>query len=144
MSVAFVYITSWSFFCAYSVLRVLKPIANHYDTGNYFPIVRRFPVSEHFLICTINLDIQSSYSLTSMIIPIISDQFQKKETKFVKFIPNSFSLSLSLYIYIYIYISSSSSSCRTGSTDIPGPLSPLFPIVRRLWQVFWTTSRILT
>ena len=33
-----------------------------------------------------------------------------------------------LYIYIYIiYIS----SCRAGSTDIPDPLSPLFPIVHR-------------
>ena len=39
---------------------------------------------------------------------------------------------------------SSSSSCRAGSTDIPDPLSPLFPIVHRLRQVFWTTSRILT
>ena len=38
----------------------------------------------------------------------------------------------------------SSSSCRAGSTDIPDPLSLLFPIVHRLWQVFWTTSRILT
>ena len=34
------------------------------------------------------------------------------------------------HIYIYIYISSSS-SCRTGSTDIPDPLSPLLPIVHR-------------
>ena len=39
---------------------------------------------------------------------------------------------------------SSSSSYRAGSTDIPDPLSPLFPIVHRLRQVFWTTSRILT
>ena len=39
--------------------------------------------------------------------------------------------------------SSSSSLCRAGSTDIPDPLSPLFPIVHRLWQVFWTTSHIL-
>ena len=44
----------------------------------------------------------------------------------------SLSLSLSLththtYIYINIYISSS--SYRTGSTDIPDPLSPLLPIV---------------
>ena len=38
----------------------------------------------------------------------------------------------------------SSSSCRTGSTDIPDPLSPLFPIVHRPRQVFRTTSRILT
>ena len=41
-------------------------------------------------------------------------------------------------------ISSPSSSCRAGSTDIPDPLSPLFPIVHRLRQVFRTTSRILT
>ena len=39
------------------------------------------------------------------------------------------SLSLSIYIYIYIYIYISSSSCRAGSTDIPDPLSPLFPIM---------------
>ena len=65
------------------------------------------------------------------------------------------------YIYIYIYIytrnsdkeslhknvfdaiiaSSSSSSCHAASTDIPDPLSPLLPIVHRLWQVFRATSR---
>ena len=28
--------------------------------------------------------------------------------------------------------------------DIPDPLSPLLPIIHRLWQVFWATSRILT
>ena len=38
----------------------------------------------------------------------------------------------------------SSSSCCAGNTDIPDPLSPLFPIVHRLRQVFWTTSCILT
>ena len=38
----------------------------------------------------------------------------------------------------------SSSSCRATSTDIPDPLSPLLPIVHRLWQVFRATSRILT
>ena len=43
----------------------------------------------------------------------------------------------------YTYVSSSS-SCHAGSTDIPDPLSPLSPIVHHLWQVFWTTSRILT
>ena len=42
------------------------------------------------------------------------------------------------------YWKSSSSSCRAGSTDIPDPLAPLFPIVHRLRQVFWTTSCILT
>ena len=47
-----------------------------------------------------------------------------------------------IYIHIYIYISSS--PCRAGSTNIPDPLSTLFPIVHRLRQVFWTTSRILT
>ena len=35
-----------------------------------------------------------------------------------------------------------SSSCRSASTDIPDPLSPLLPIVHRLWQVFRATSRI--
>ena len=40
-------------------------------------------------------------------------------------------------------VSSSSSSC-TASTDIPDPLSPLFPIVHHLWQVFRVTSLILT
>ena len=46
--------------------------------------------------------------------------------------------------HIMTMSSSSSSSCRAGSMDIPDPLSPLFPIVHRLRQVFWTTSRILT
>ena len=40
--------------------------------------------------------------------------------------------------------SSSSSSCRAARTDIPDPLSTLFPIVHRLWQVFRATSRSLT
>ena len=40
-----------------------------------------------------------------------------------------------VYIYIYIY-----TSCRAASTDIPDPLSPLLPIVHRLWQVFRATS----
>ena len=33
-----------------------------------------------------------------------------------------------------LYISSS--SCRAGSTDIPDPLSPLFPIVHRLIYIY--------
>ena len=37
-----------------------------------------------------------------------------------------------------------SSSCRVASTDIPDPLSPLLPIVHRLWQVLRAASRILT
>ena len=50
---------------------------------------------------------------------------------------------LAKYIYIHIY-TSSSSSCHAAGTDIPDPLSPLLPIVHRLWQVFRATSRILT
>ena len=51
-------------------------------------------------------------------------------------------LSLS-YVSFFIFISSDRSSCAT-ETDIPDPLSPLLPIVHRLWQVFRATSRILT
>ena len=65
-----------------------------------------------------------------------------------------------IYIYIYIYIllylyivfnsidsayvnsSSSLSSCRAASTNIPGPLSPLLPILQRLSKVFMATSHI--
>ena len=44
-----------------------------------------------------------------------------------------------------LFISSSpSSSCRAARTDIPYPLSPLLPIVHRLWLVFRATSCILT
>ena len=38
----------------------------------------------------------------------------------------------------------SSSSYRAASMDIPDPLSPLLPIIHRLWLVFRATSRILT
>ena len=58
-----------------------------------------------------------------------SPAFGKKGIKTLKYILNS--------------SSSSSSSCRAGSTDIPDPLSPLFPIVHRLRHVFWTTSCVL-
>ena len=37
-----------------------------------------------------------------------------------------------------------SSSCHAASMDIPDPLSPLLPIVHRLWQVFRATSHLLT
>ena len=37
-----------------------------------------------------------------------------------------------------------SSSCRAASTDIPDPLSPILPIIHRLWQVFRVTSCVLT
>ena len=39
---------------------------------------------------------------------------------------------------------SSSSSCRAASTNIPDPLSPLLPIIHRLWQVLRVTSCVLT
>ena len=53
-------------------------------------------------------------------------------------------LRLKKWFLIPPCLTSSSSSRHAGSTDIPEPLSPLFPIVHRLRQVFWTTSRILT
>ena len=49
-----------------------------------------------------------------------------------------------IYVWRGLGIKSSSSSCRAASTDIPDPLPPLLPITHRLWQVFRTTSRILT
>ena len=48
--------------------------------------------------------------------------------------------SLETYLMILVYIS----SCRAASTDISGPLSPLLPMIHRLWYVFRATSRILT
>ena len=53
-------------------------------------------------------------------------------------------ISLCINKDMYIYISSSSSSCNAVSMDIPDPLSPLLPIVHRLWQVFRAESCILT
>ena len=44
------------------------------------------------------------------------------------FFSQTFLFILHIYIYIYIYIYISSSSCHAASTDIPDPLSPLFPI----------------
>ena len=38
-------------------------------------------------------------------------------------------------LFLVVGGSSSSSLCRAASTDIPDPLSPLLPIVHRLWQV---------
>ena len=43
----------------------------------------------------------------------------------------------------FSHLDSSSSSCHATSTDIPDPLSPLLPIVHRLWRVFRATSHIL-
>ena len=42
------------------------------------------------------------------------------------------------HTHIYIYISSS--SCRAASTDIADPLSPLLPIVHRLWLLYICSS----
>ena len=49
-----------------------------------------------------------------------------------------------VYIYMYVCMCIYISSCRAASTDIPDPLSPLLPIIHRLWQVFRVTSHILT
>ena len=46
-----------------------------------------------------------------------------------------------IQLFFYKY---SSSSCRAASTGIPDPLSPLLPVLHRLWQVFMATTRILT
>ena len=35
--------------------------------------------------------------------------------------------------HTHIYIYTSSSSCRAATIDIPDPLSPLLPIIHRLW-----------
>ena len=58
----------------------------------------------------------------------------------------SVNTSVSIYMeyHLWVHPNSSSSSCHAGSTDIPDPLSPFFPIVHCLRQVFWTTSCILT
>ena len=45
---------------------------------------------------------------------------------------------------VYKLYISSSSSCRSSSTDISDPISSLFPIVHRFWQVFRVTFHILT
>ena len=49
-----------------------------------------------------------------------------------------------IYCGIFSINRYSSLSCRAACTDIPDPLSPLLPIVQRLWQVFRATSRIFT
>ena len=54
-------------------------------------------------------------------------------------------ININIYMYICLCVNmcvytSSSSSCRVASTDIPGPLSPLLPIVNHLQQVFRPTS----
>ena len=47
-------------------------------------------------------------------------------------------------IHTYIHTYMHSSSCRAASTDIPGPLPPLLPIIHHLRQVFRITSCVLT
>ena len=53
-------------------------------------------------------------------------------------------LTIKLCIYAKLNCLKASSSYRVAGTDIPDPLSPLLPIIHRLWQVFWATSRIFT
>ena len=48
------------------------------------------------------------------------------------------------WFVFFWHINHISSSSRAARTDVPDPLSPHFPIVHRLRQVFWTTSRIFT
>ena len=56
----------------------------------------------------------------------------------------SFEIKVNLPLDQVLYQDSSSSSCRAASTDIAYPLSPLLLIVHRLWQIFRSTTRILT
>ena len=50
----------------------------------------------------------------------------------------------SIFTYSDIYIIIIIIIIIIASTDISDSLSPLLPIVHRLWQVFRATSRILT
>ena len=50
-----------------------------------------------------------------------------------------------MYLNVHFSFSSdvsSSSSCCAASTDIPDPISPLLPIIHRLWQVFRENKKI--
>ena len=56
---------------------------------------------------------------------------------------------LNMYVVICVHLNiniriSSSSSCCAASTDIRDPLSPLLPIIHRLWLVFRARSHFLT
>ena len=65
-----------------------------------------------------------------------------KETKMDRNVNYNYTHTHTRTQCIYTYISSS--SCRAASTDIPDPISPLFPVIHRLWKVFRATPRILT
>ena len=65
--------------------------------------------------------------------------FQESMTILNAYTKKSGNLLKAPHIHIYISL-----SCCAASMDIPDPLSPLVPIVHRLWQVFRATSHILT
>ena len=50
--------------------------------------------------------------------------------------PNCELLTLTEFFKKSVFISLSSSWCHAVSTDIPDPLSPLLPIIYRLWQLY--------
>ena len=58
-------------------------------------------------------------------------------------IPRKFSVIKKKCLFFNTISKTSSSSCCAASTDIPDPLSPLLPIIHRLWQVFRATTHIL-
>ena len=61
--------------------------------------------------------------------------FKLQSSLYIHFLTNTFLKGMNILIPFQLWIkSSSSSSCRAASTDIPDPLSPLLPIVHRLWQ----------
>ena len=129
------------------------------------PVIISITVSFTFISFSVFLQGQGTYLSFRFLLVITSEQPERQSQLFKKFyflstinrsgrltkIRGSVSVSKSQRSLCVsfsrmesgLYISSSSSSCRAGSTDIPDHLSPLFPIVHRLWQVFWTTSRIL-
>ena len=85
--------------------------------------------------CKVNM--VTSYLLLMIILPMGSKYSKRRSTQIASraMLKNKSFDQLNLY-----YISS---SCRAASTDIPDPLSPLLPIIHRLWQVFRVTSRVL-
>ena len=93
-------------------------------------------------VCTINKSVHTKKSLETYRMHLVSNKWFGYRVEGWLFIEL---ISFTFVIFGIIYlISSSSSSCRAASTVILDPLSLLLPIVHRLWQVFRTTSLILT
>ena len=102
-----------------------------------------------------SLSILSSLLVWWRLLPIFSITFNLQESRctfhlivlfILLFDSDPFSLP-SFYIFQFLYshcILPSSAACRAACTDILDPISPLLPIVHRLWQVFRATTRILT